>query len=84
MNKTIVPFIEYFAEAATACLVTMVQGNMLAVTPIIWHKGSNGRWFAELVVAKDRNGAVFVATNSNSRAAVEDMINVMITRFEAR
>jgi hypothetical protein len=32
MNKSIVPFIEYFAEAATACLVTMVQGNMLVVT----------------------------------------------------
>jgi len=55
-----------------------------AGTPIIWHNGSNGRWFAELVIAKDRNAAVFVATNSNSRAAVEDMINVMISRFEAR
>ena len=32
MKKTIIPFIEYFAEAATACLVTMVQGNMLVVT----------------------------------------------------
>jgi hypothetical protein len=32
MNKTIIPFVEYFAEAATACLVTMLQGNMLAVT----------------------------------------------------
>ena len=26
------PFIEYFTEATAACLVTMVQGNMLAVT----------------------------------------------------
>ena len=32
MKKAIVPFIEYVAEAATACLVTMVQGNMLVVT----------------------------------------------------
>ena len=32
MKKTIILFIEYFAEAATACLVTMVQGNMLVVT----------------------------------------------------
>jgi hypothetical protein len=32
MKRAIIPFIEYFAEAATACLVTMVQGNMLVVT----------------------------------------------------
>ena len=32
MKREIIPFIEYFAEAATACLVTMVQGNMLVVT----------------------------------------------------
>ena len=62
----------------------VVNAGGWAGTPIIWHNGSNGRWFAELVVAKDRNAAVFVATNSNSRAAVEDMINVMISRFEAR
>ena len=55
-----------------------------AATPIIWHNGSNGRWFAQTVIARDRNAAVFVATNSNSRSAIEDMINVMIRRFEAR
>ena len=32
MKKTIIPFIEYFAEAASVCLVTMVQGNLLVVT----------------------------------------------------
>lgn len=32
MSRKIIPFVEYFAEAATACLVTMVQGNMLVVT----------------------------------------------------
>lgn len=32
MTKKIAPFIEYFAESTTACLVTMVQGNMLALT----------------------------------------------------
>lgn len=26
------PFVEYVAESTTACLVTMVQGNMLALT----------------------------------------------------
>jgi hypothetical protein len=53
-----------------------------AVTPIIWHIGSDGRLFAETAIARDRNAAVFAATNSNSRAAVEDMINLMIRRFE--
>ena len=32
MNKKIVPFVEYSAESMTACLVLMVQGNMLALT----------------------------------------------------
>ena len=32
MNKKIIPFVEYAAESMTACLVTMLQGNMLALT----------------------------------------------------
>jgi len=32
MNKKAAPFIEYFSESTTACLVTMVQGNLLAMT----------------------------------------------------
>ena len=32
MNKKIVPFVEYTAESMTACLVLMVQGNILALT----------------------------------------------------
>ena len=31
-NPKLAPFIEYAAESTTACLVTMVQGNLLAVT----------------------------------------------------
>ncbi len=31
MKKNLAPYIEYFAESTTACLVTMVQGNILAV-----------------------------------------------------
>lgn len=49
-----------------------------------WHNGSNGRWFAHTVIAPERNAAVLVVTNSGSRAAAEDFINVMIRRFEAR
>ena len=31
MKKKLTPYIEYFAESTTACLVTMVQGNVLAL-----------------------------------------------------
>ena len=31
-RKKAAPFIEYASESATACLVTMVQGNVLALT----------------------------------------------------
>ncbi len=31
MKKKLAPYIEYFAESTTACLVTMVQGNFLAI-----------------------------------------------------
>jgi len=57
--------------------------NGWAGTPSFWHNGSNGRWFAHTVIAADRNAAVFAASNSGSRAAVEDLIGVMIQRFEA-
>ena len=32
MSKKAAPLIEYVSESAAACLVTMVQGNLLAVT----------------------------------------------------
>ena len=32
MKKKITPFIEYFSESTTACLVTMVQGNLLSLS----------------------------------------------------
>ena len=31
-SKKVTTFVEYVAESSTACLVTMVQGNMLAIT----------------------------------------------------
>jgi hypothetical protein len=32
MKRQIQPFIENLSEATAACLVTMVQGNLLAIT----------------------------------------------------
>ena len=36
MNRKIAPFVENIAESTTACLVTMVQGNLLALTLGHW------------------------------------------------
>lgn len=36
MNKKVTPFVENIAEATTACLVTMVQGNLLALGLSHW------------------------------------------------
>lgn len=32
MNKKVTPFIEYASESTMACVVTMAQGNLLAMT----------------------------------------------------
>lgn len=32
INKRIAPLVEYISESTTACLVTMVQGNLLGLT----------------------------------------------------
>lgn len=61
----------------------VVNTNGWLGNPSFWHNGSNGRWFAHTVISAERNAAVFVVTNSGSRAAVEDFIGVMIRRFEA-
>ena len=36
MNKKVTPFVENIAEATTACLVTMVQGNLLVLGLSHW------------------------------------------------
>ena len=36
MNRTVRPFVENVAEATTACIVTMVQGNLMALTLSHW------------------------------------------------
>ncbi len=35
-SKKIIPFVENIAESTAACLVTMLQGNLLAVTLSHW------------------------------------------------
>lgn len=36
MNRKITPFVENIAESTAACLITMVQGNILAFTLSHW------------------------------------------------
>jgi hypothetical protein len=36
MNKKVAPFVENIGEATAACLITMVQGNVFAVTLTHW------------------------------------------------
>lgn len=36
MKKKIIPYVENISEATTACLVTMVQGNLLALGLTHW------------------------------------------------
>ena len=36
MNRKLAPFLENMAESTTACLVTMVQGNLLALSLTHW------------------------------------------------
>jgi len=36
MNQKTAPFVENISEATTACLITMVQGNLLAITLSHW------------------------------------------------
>ena len=35
MKRKLAPFLENIAESTTACLVTMVQGNLLALSLVI-------------------------------------------------
>ena len=32
MNRNLKPFVEYFSESTAACLLTMVQGNLMGLT----------------------------------------------------
>jgi hypothetical protein len=51
MNKKITPFVENVTEAAAACLFTMVQGNILALTMAHWLIASQTGLFAGVIAA---------------------------------
>jgi hypothetical protein len=69
MKEKIAPVIEYVAESTTACLVTMVQGNVLALT------------LGHLIVASETGviaGAIAGAALFVSRADKRWMISVVL------
>ena len=63
MNRRITPVIENVAEATTACLITMVQGNILAFTVSHWIIASQTGIAAGLLAS----AAVFIAQTDNRR-----------------
>jgi hypothetical protein len=61
MNRRISPVVENVAEATTACLITMVQGNILAFTVSHWVIASQTGIAAGLLAS----AAVFIAQTDN-------------------
>jgi hypothetical protein len=61
MNRRITPVVENVAEATTACLITMVQGNILAFTVSHWIIASQTGIAAGLLAS----AAVFIAQTDN-------------------
>lgn len=57
MNRKIAPLVENVAEATTACLITMVQGNFLAFTLTHWMIASQTGLIAGLAAS----GALLLA-----------------------
>lgn len=57
LNEKIAPFAENFAEATTACLVTMVQGNVLALSLSHWLIASE----TGIIAATVTSAAILVA-----------------------
>lgn len=62
MNRKIEPFVENIAEATAACLLTMVQGNLLAIGLSHWLIASQTGFVAGGLAA-----SVFLVTKTDKR-----------------
>lgn len=71
MKKKIVPFVENIGEATTACLVTMVQGNVLALTLTHWAIASQTGIVAGLVAS-----AALLMTRTNRRWLIAAVLGI--------
>jgi hypothetical protein len=66
------PFVENIAESTTACLVTMVQGNLLALSVTHWLIASRTGLIAGAVAS-----AVLVAVRTQRPWAVASVLGVL-------
>lgn len=71
MKEKAAPFVEGFAEATAACLVTMVQGNVLALTLTHLAIASQTGLFAGLVA-----GAAIVLARVERRWVVSTLLGL--------
>jgi hypothetical protein len=81
MNRRIAPLVENVAEASTACLITMMQGNFLAFTLTHWLIASQTGVIAgvvasvTLMLAKTDNRWLVAAVLGTVTAAVDFMVH---------
>lgn len=74
MKEKITPFVENIAESTTACLVTMVQGNLLALTLSHWLIASQTGLVAGTVAS-----IAILATRARNRWLVSALLGVVTT-----
>ncbi len=72
MKKKIAPFIENIGEATTACLVTMVQGNFLALGVTHWVIASQTGLVAGVAAS-----VALLLTQTRSRWAIAIVLGVV-------
>lgn len=72
MTRRWIPFVENIAESATACLVTMVQGNFLALSTTHWIIASRTGLIAGAIAS-----AAVLALRTRRRWAVAGVLGVL-------
>ena len=74
MNRKVQPFVENISEAAAACLVTMVQGNLLAVTLAHWLVAAETGFIAGMITS-----AALVAWKTSKAWVIALMLGIVTT-----
>ena len=72
MKQKITPVLENFAESTAACLVTMVQGNILAVSMSHWLIASQTGAVAGAITS-----AAIFATSTNNRWVISILLGII-------
>ena len=72
MKKNVTPVLENIAESTAACLLTMVQGNILAISMSHWLVASQTGAVAGLITS-----AAIFATSTKNRWAVSILLGII-------